>query len=186
MIAPAVLIRDGAGLFAFRGMAPPMGALGLFDRIASVAGMMSLPLAWLAAAGGRGGFFRGDLVAVGEADVCAMAGAIHAQSGGRTRLGDAYAAVVRVLLAHEIGHALQARLGLVDRGAGSEEEADLAAGWIAEALGFPEDDDAAVLDAAGSRAVASSHPAAATRVSAYREGRRMRRARWERGAAMDR
>lgn len=181
-LAPSVVIREGAALFAFRGVAPPAGARDLYARIAAVAGASGLPLAWLESAGGRGGFFRGDLVAVGEADVRALASAVATRAW--MPASEAYAAVVRVLLAHEIGHAVQAKLNLADRGIGSEQEADLTAGWIAESLGWPEAGDALVLDGAGSRAPAerSSHPSSAARVHAYREGRRMRRERrWSSG-----
>jgi hypothetical protein len=86
---------------------------------------------------------------------------------------------VRVLLAHEVGHAVQRKLRLFDRGVGSEQEADLTAGWIAESLGWPEAADALVLDTAGSRAPheQASHPSGAARVQAYLDGRRMRRER---------
>jgi hypothetical protein len=84
--------------------------------------------------------------------------------------------VVRVLLAHEIGHAVQARLGIERRGPGAEQQADLTAGWIAEALGWPAGGDALVLAAVGDPGAAGSHPSASARVAAYREGRRMRRA----------
>jgi len=175
--SPSVVVRHGASLHVYPGIAPPAGVIDLHRRIAGVIGMAPLPLAWLAHAGGRGGFFRGDLVAVGEADVRALAGAVLGGRAPASALaGEAYGAVVRVLLAHEVGHALQARLRLAPLGEGSEREADLTAGWIAESLGWPEADDVLVMAAAGSRA-ATTHPSSRARVAAYREGRRRRRAR---------
>ncbi|APR79682.1 Hypothetical protein A7982_05029 [Minicystis rosea] len=172
-----MIIRDGAALVSFRSIAPPVGAPELFDHIVSAVDVAGIPLLWLETAGGRGGFFRGDLVAVGEQDVRHMAASVMARAGGHAL--EVYAAVVRVLLAHEIGHAVAAKIGLVERGVGSELEADLTAGFIAESLGFPEHEDALVLDTAGSRAPAevSTHPSSMARVAAYREGRRLRRAR---------
>jgi hypothetical protein len=115
-------------------------------------------------------------VAVGEDDVQRIAASILGSRGGLRAL-DVYAAVVRVLLAHEIGHAVQAKLGVERCGARAEREADRTAGWIAESLGWSEQDDARVLQAGGSSGNAGSHPSAAARVGAYREGRQWRRAR---------
>ena len=178
--AGSVVVREGAGVVAFRGAPPPAGVDDLFRRIAGVVHVGGLPLAWLETAGGRGGFFRGDLVAVGEEDVRRLTSAVLAGlpslQGAWVRAPEVYAAVVRVLLAHEIGHAVQAKLGVERRGPAAEQGADLTAGWIAEALGWPAWGDAIVLSAAGDPGT-GSHPSPAARVAAYREGRRMRRAR---------
>lgn len=167
-------------MLAFRGVAPPVGVRELFQRIAAVVDVQGLPLGWLATAGGLGGFFRGDLVAVGEADVRGLSAAILARLAARRVVWASapgiYAAVVRVVLAHEVGHAVQAKLGVERHGPRSEREADLTAGWIAESLGWPEHDDALVLEAAGSPVPSGSHPGAVERVAAYRVGRQMRRA----------
>ena len=179
--ASSIIIREGAGVIAFRGIAPPAGAWELFQRIAGVVELGELPLAWLETAGGRCGFFRGDLVAVGELDVRRLTGAVlgrlPAAGRARARPPEVYAAVVRVLLAHEVGHAVQAKLGIERLGQRAEQEADLTTGWIAESLGWPEHDDALVMETVGSPVPAGSHPGPALRVAAYREGRRMRRAR---------
>lgn len=182
---PDVLIRDGDALHALRGVPAPVGARELFARIASTVDVSGLPLAWLETAGGRGGFFRGDLVAVGEADVRAMTGALVARSRGHADAREVYGAIVRVLLAHEIGHAVQAKLGMRRNGPDAEQEADLTAGWIAESLGWPELGDAMVLDMAGHDALEgmASHPSSARRVGAYRAGRLLRRARGAVGRA---
>jgi hypothetical protein len=180
-IAPSVVVREGAGVVAFRGVPAPAGVRELFGRIVEVADVGGLPLAWLESAGGRGGFFRGDLVAVGEDDVRRLTSAVLAglpsTHGPWVRADEVYGAVVRVLLAHEIGHAVQAKLGIERRGARAEQQADLTAGWIAESLGWPAGGDALVLAAVGDPGPEGSHPSAAARVVAYREGRRMRRAR---------
>jgi hypothetical protein len=178
--ARCVLIREGASVLAFRGLAPPRGARELFQRITRVVQVGKLPLAWLESAGGRGGFFRGDLVAVGDVDVRDLTVAILARfprSGGWAFAPEVRDAVVRVLLAHEVGHAVQAKLGLEASGPRAEEEADLTAGWIAESLEWSEWSDALVMEAVGSPLPGGSHPSPASRLSAYREGRRMRRAR---------
>lgn len=178
LVAGSILVREGAGVLAFRGAAPPPGARELFQHIASVVRVTGLPLAWLETAGGRGGFFRGDVVAVGEADVRGLASAVLARlpvAWPRAALyPEVYATVVRVLLAHEIGHAVQARIGIKRCGPAAEREADLTAGWIAESLGWPERDDAAVMEVAGSSVPMGSHPSPSARVAAYRAGRRMR------------
>jgi hypothetical protein len=178
--ARSVLVREGARVIAFRGVPSPSGARELFQRIASVVRVGRLPLAWLESAGGRGGFFRGDLVAVGDADVRELTVTILARfprSGGWAFAPEVRDAVVRVLLAHEVGHAVQAKLGLEASGPRAEQEADLTAGWIAESLGWSAWSDALVLEAVGSPLPGGSHPSPAARLGAYREGRRMRRAR---------
>jgi hypothetical protein len=176
LAASSVFIRDERGVLALRGAAAPAGARDLFREVCGVVDVGGLPLAWLSSAGGCGGFFRGDLVAVGEDDVQRITASIVGSRGG-LHAPDVYAAVVRVLLAHEIGHAVQARLGVERRGPRAEREADLTAGWIAESLGWSEQGDARVLQAGGGSGAAASHPSAAERVAAYREGRRWRRAR---------
>jgi hypothetical protein len=179
--ANTVVVREGAALMAFRSAPPPEGARALFRRIADSVCVGGLPLAWLETAGGRGGFFRGDLIAVGEDDVRAMTRAILARLPALHRAwahgAEVYAAVIRVVLAHEIGHAVQAKLGTVRHGPRAEQEADLTAGWIAEALGWPAQGDAIVLEAAGAPPTSGSHPTPAARVAAYHEGRRRRRMR---------
>jgi hypothetical protein len=148
----------------------------LFACIARSVGIDHLPLAWLESAGGRGGFFRGDLVAVGEEDVRRIAHAVMGSYRG-AHARDVYAAVVRVLLAHEMGHAVQAKLGLERFGPRPEQEADLIAGWIAESLGWPAPSDALVMAVAGGPSLGGSHPSSSARVAAYHEGRALRRRR---------
>ena len=178
-----VLVQDARGVLAFPGAAAPPGARELFQHICGVVDIGGIPLAWLESAGGSGGFFRGDLVAVGER--CGDLQRITASIVSRRRSGPwpgpgaqrVYAAVVRVLLAHEIGHAVQAKLGLDRHGLGAERQADVTAGWIAESLGWPEEDDALVMEEAGGHGPGAPHPGAASRVAAYREGRWLRRSR---------
>jgi hypothetical protein len=176
--APSVVVREGAGIVVFRGVAPPPAVRELFACIARSVGIDHLPLAWLESAGGRGGFFRGDLVAIGEEDVRRIAASVMAYRGAHAR--DVYAAVVRVLIAHEMGHAVQAKLGLERFGPRPEQEADLVAGWIAESLGWPAPDDALVMAVAGGPSrwgLGGSHPSSSVRVAAYHEGRALRRRR---------
>jgi hypothetical protein len=176
-----VIVQDARGVLAFPGAAAPPGARELFHHICGVVDVGGIPLAWLESAGGSGGFFRGDLVAVGERDLQHITASIVARrrSGPWPGLGaqSIYAAVVRVLLAHEIGHVVQAKLGLERHGLGAERQADVTAGWIAESLGWPEEDDALVMEEAGGNGPGASHPGPASRVAAYREGRRLRRSR---------
>jgi hypothetical protein len=157
--------------------APPPAVRELFACITRAVGIDHLPLAWLESAGGRGGFFRGDLVAVGEEDVRRLAVAVMGASYPGVHARDVYAAVVRVLLAHEIGHAVQAKLGLERFGPRPEQEADLIAGWIAESLGWPAAGDALVMAVAGGPSLNASHPSSSARVTAYHEGRALRRRR---------
>jgi hypothetical protein len=106
--------------------------------------------------------------------------ALRSRGGPPASAHDVYATVVRVLLAHEAGHAVQAKLGLGRFGPRPEQEADLCAGWIAESLGWSPWGDALVLAAVGGASLGGSHPSGCARVAAYREGRAMRRARGRR------
>jgi hypothetical protein len=178
LAARCVIVQDARGVLAFRGAAPPAGVHQLFQHICGVVAVGGIPLAWLESAGGSGGFFRGDLVAVGEVDLRHITASILSRRPWPApAAARVYAAVVRVLLAHEIGHALQAKLGLDRHGLGAERQADVTAGWIAESLGWPAPDDAIVMEAAGSPGPGGPHPGPAARVAAYREGRRLREAR---------
>ncbi len=176
-----VIVQNARGVWTFRGAAAPPGAHELFHHICGVVDVAGIPLAWLESAGGSGGFFRGDLVAVGEIDLRRITASIVARRRAtpwrEVAAFSVYAAVVRVLLAHEIGHVLQAKLGLERHGLGAERQADVTAGWIAESLGWPEQDDALVMEEAGGDRPGASHPGATARVAAYREGRRLRRSR---------
>jgi hypothetical protein len=138
-------------------------------------------LVWLSHANGRGGFTNGELLALGQEDARRMAEQIAGKLGPArawaASAADAFVAVVRVILAHELGHVVQAEHGMLVQHRLAERAADGYAGQVAETHGWPAWLDALVMSAGGCQDGRCEHAASAQRVADYHEGRGRIRAR---------
>ncbi len=170
----------------------PPGVEAIYREVVITSGLGWVPpLAWLNHAAGAGGFWNGQLVAAGAADVEDFATQIWERyprvtgaqaawqrsvdpSAEFATLNDVRVMVLRVLFAHEIGHALQDKHGVSNAGIAGERGADELAGMIAEALGWPSWLDQRMMSLIGCRGSihVCDHPSPAARVQAYLEGRR--------------
>lgn len=169
----------------------PAGVEALYRQIVNTSSLGWVPrLVWLNHAAGKGGFWNGQLVAAGEADIEELTAQIWERYPRMTSAEAAWQryvnpavplatredvrmTVLRVLFAHEIGHAIQDKLGRSNAGIAGERGADEIAGMIAEVLGWPAWLDERMMDIIGCRGsiYVCDHPSPAARVQAYRKGR---------------
>lgn len=169
----------------------PAGVEALYRQIVNTTSLGWVPpLVWLNHAQGAGGFWNGQFVAAGAADVEDFAAQIWARyprvssadaawqqyvdpTAQFATLDDVRVTVLRVLLAHEIGHAVQDKLGRSNAGIEGERGADEIAGMIAEKLGWPAWLDERMMDIIGCRGSVHvcDHPSPTARVQAYLKGR---------------
>jgi hypothetical protein len=156
----------------------PRWAADLYGAIGRAAGVPWLPaLVWVRDAFGFGGVHAGSYIVIGEVDLGRMAADIYKRRRAHMPAAsprDLLLTVARIIMAHEIGHAFRAQHAAASQGIPEESGADVIAGWIAERLGWAPWLDEWVMDHSGCNGPASActHPTSATRVHAYREGRR--------------
>ena len=169
----------------------------VYARILAATGLHCRPqLIWVKNAGGAGGLYLGDAIVVGAADVRRIAITVVERYLGLKPLTPyevLYSQeptyplamfkreVLRVLLAHELGHALlhqyQQRSGDVHE----ELRADVWVGRIAQALNWEPGLQRLILHAIGCRlGPACTHPSPQARVAAYDRGRMQQRQRTSR------
>ena len=169
----------------------PPGVNALYRQIVNTSSLGWVPpLVWLNHASGAGGFWTGQFIAAGAEDMEDFATQIweryprvtDAQAAWQqamdptakfATLNDVRLTVLRVLLAHEIGHAIQDKFGRSNAGIAGERGADEIAGMIAEKLGWPSWLDERMMDIIGCRGSihACDHPSPTVRVQAYLKGR---------------
>jgi len=155
--------------------------LGEYQRIVGAAGLRRVPrLVWTWDTGGSIGFYSAteNLIAIGDAEVARLTSEVAngyfrpVRYGGVITHDGLRLAVVRVVLAHEVGHALQYEQGERGYGIATEGGADDIAGQIAKALGWNAEIDAKIMHAIGCRTNFCDHPSPAGRVEYYNQGRR--------------
>jgi len=173
----------------------PAGLSELYNEIFDASGLHCRPqLAWIADAGGRLGFYAHGLVALGAKDMTDLATNVWTKYLTHLSVHDAYWAqlsgecvytlsfeqvwwiCVRLLLAHELGHARQAECGDGRHGIAAETDADDFAARIAQVLGWDASLDALVMHAIGcTSGTACGHPSPDGRVAVYRRAREAER-----------
>lgn len=133
--------------------------------------------------GGAGGLFLGDLILVGVADAEGIARRVLPRVVPRARFWEALPPLVMVvtekIIAHELGHALDAE-GLLDAPfRDPEARADYAAGWLDKVRGRDRGLGRAIFKAIGCEGLLCTHPSPAGRAHAYVTGRQQA-SRWMR------
>jgi len=168
----------------------PIGVVNDFEAILRSAELRCRPrLAMLESAGGAVGFHIGGLVALGERDLIDLGQRVMSHFAWRRtpahhvpllRFGnpnlvttdEVMQQVVRIVLAHEVGHSWAIQSGNHKAGIAGERVADQFAGMIAQALGWRSDLDALTLAHMGCVGPSCSHPSPSTRVADYEHARR--------------
>ncbi len=166
----------------------PRGVRRLYERILDHTELECRPqLVWLRHAGGAGGFYLGNAIAIGAADMRAIARELANSDIGirriwshgpyylspRYSLAELELEVIRCVLAHEVGHAVAYHSG-TSQGVSSvrvELQADIAAGAIAESMGWDGDLQRQVFHLIGCLGPACTHPSPDARRKAYEFGR---------------
>jgi hypothetical protein len=164
-----------------------------FDAVFGASGLACRPsFVWVAHAGGSIGFYTPGLIVLGAAEIQALASKIWTEYLERLTPENAHWRrlfgmpvwstlsfvqvwwiCVRVIMAHELGHARQAEAGDGRGGIFDEGDADEFAGRIAEVLGWDAELDKMVMHAIGCRhGAACDHPDPNGRVALY-EGARI-------------
>ncbi|MBI3181539.1 MAG: hypothetical protein HYZ28_05300 [Myxococcales bacterium] len=151
----------------------PVGVAELYRFIGQAAPPWCRPpLLWLAHAGGAGGLYVPDLIAVGAREAVALSSEVRqARSGNAAE--SVLLSVLTMALAHELGHALLRERGGASGGVQGELRADTIAGIIAGRLGSDLDLDRVVMSTIGCNEVSwrCTHPRSEARVIAYEYGR---------------
>jgi hypothetical protein len=175
---------------AFERRETPAWVATLYGKLHVQAELVCRPeLLWLEHAGGAGALWLGDAIAVGVADVRRIAIELVERylglrvltpreslvyRGPRHSLAEYEAEVIRVLLAHELGHA---RLHQDQNGSlGVREEllADVWAGYLASAMGWDPSLHHLIFHSIGCVGPACTHPSPDARMAAYVRGRQLR------------
>lgn len=146
-------------------------------------------LLWLEHAGGAGALWLGDAIAIGAADVRRIAVQVVERylglrvltpresvtfRGPRYSLASYEAEVIRVLLAHELGHARLHEDNDGNTGRRAELLADVWAGYLAAAMGWQPTLQHLIFHAIGCVGPACTHPSPDARMAAYERGRLLR------------
>jgi hypothetical protein len=168
----------------------PAWVFELYEELHVQAELACLPeLLWLEHAGGAGALWLGDAIAVGAAGVRRIAITLVERylglrvlsareslsyRGPRYSLADYEAEVIRVLLAHELGHARLHEDQEGSTGRRAELLADVWAGYLAAAMDWDPALQHLIFHAIGCVGPACTHPSPDARMAAYERGRLLR------------
>ena len=172
------ILIDFLGPQRFYRFALPPNQVGIwraYHEMVKVSGLSCPPtLVFVESLGGEAGIYFRDLIMLGIRDAFLIAARIMKSSRKpRTpkRLLGLTHSVLKRVLAHEIGHALDKERALQAPFRDAEARADFAAGWIDAMLGGDPWIGREVFRAIGCESLGCTHPSAAGRAHAYITGR---------------